>query len=71
MPALVASALLAACEWPLQAALARPAVLLAVAPELVLVASAALAVLRVVLLGLAAGAGTLLYLSALVPGEDE
>lgn len=71
VPSLVASLLIAACAWPLQAALARPAAWLAVAPEMVLVLAFAFAVQRALLLGLAAGAGTLLYLSVLVPGEDE
>lgn len=71
VPSLVASLLLAACAWPLQAMLARPASLLTVAPETVLVVSAAFALQHALLLGIATGAGTLLYLSVLVPGEDD
>ena len=71
LPALVASAALALLALPLQLLLAKPASLVAVLPEGVLLVAVANAAVRVVQLGLAAGAGTLLYLSALVPGEDE
>ncbi len=71
LPALVASALLAAASLPLQFLLSQPATLLAVLPEGVLLVAVVNAAVRVGVLGLAAGAGTLLYLSALVPGEDD
>ncbi|MBK7367294.1 MAG: EpsI family protein [Candidatus Eisenbacteria bacterium] len=71
LPALVASGALALLALPLQLLLAKPATLVAVLPEGVLLVAVANAAVRVVQLGLAAGAGTLLYLSALVPGEDE
>ncbi len=71
VPSLVASLLIGACAWPLGALIARPEALVTVAPEMVLVVSAAFAVQRTLLLGLAAGAGTLLYLVALVPQEDD
>lgn len=71
LPALVASAALAVLALPLQALLAKPAALVAVLPEGVLLVAVANAAVRVVQLGLAAGAATLIYMSALVPGEDD
>ncbi|MBI5170913.1 MAG: hypothetical protein HZA61_15595 [Candidatus Eisenbacteria bacterium] len=71
LPALVASAALSLLALPLQVLLSRPAALVAVLPEGVLLVAVANAAVRVGVLGLAAGAGTLLYLSALVPGEDD
>lgn len=71
LPALAATALLALAQWPVQMLLARGAALAERWPESVLGVALLSAVLSVALASIASGAGTLLYMSALQPDEDQ
>lgn len=71
VPALVACLLLALVQLPFAVLLAQPGALAERIPEAVLGVALVSAFVSVALAGLASGAGTLLYLSSLLPGEDE
>ncbi|MCC6650596.1 MAG: hypothetical protein IT348_05560 [Candidatus Eisenbacteria bacterium] len=71
LPAVVACLLFALVQAPFAVLLAQPGALAARLPEAVLGVALVSAFVSVALAGLASGAGTLLYLSSLLPGEDE